>query len=136
MRNRAGIDASDKKAIAAAGLHALFESWFAEYVDLYERDRAFELAIDPWQIIVTKKPLEDVYIAVLNDANSMLGGCGKAGDPKNPIKFQHGTNWMLHIPTGEEDAKRIVAHMKRQFEERGAPDFEAVIQDFRSSIRY
>jgi len=79
MCNRVGIDCRDIAATNQAGLTALFEHWFKEYVDLYSKDADFEKAIDPWMIIVIERPADDLYLPRLNEANlNLLGGDGPA----------------------------------------------------------
>lgn len=134
MCNRGGIDASDKIAMAQAGLTAIFEFWFNEYVNLYETDAEFEKAIDPWQIVVIAKPADNVFLPVLNLANRHIGGVGNANAPNEPIQFQHGQNWILHIPSGKENAHRVVSFLQGQFVGQNIP-FQAIVQDYRTSMK-
>jgi hypothetical protein len=134
MCNRAGIDASDKVAIGKAGLSDIFEFWFNEYVDLYETDKEFEKAIDPWQIVVIVKPANNVYIPILNLANQHIGGVGNANAVNEPVQFMYGQNWMLQITTGKENARRVVSFMKGHFVSQNI-DFEALVQDYRTSLK-
>lgn len=134
MCNRAGIDASDKVAMHRANLTAIFDFWFNEYVNLYETDKDFEKAIDPWQVIVLVRPESGIYIPLLNNANQHIGGGGQANDPKEPIQFMHGCNWVLSIPSGKEDARRVVSYMKGHCDGENIP-FEAIVQDYHASIR-
>jgi hypothetical protein len=93
--------------------------------------------VDHWRIVILKKPADGAYISVLNDANArLLGGGGNAGDPDNPIQFEHGLNWMLNIASGREDARVVVGYMKGRFEGQGVGgDFEALVRDYRSSFK-
>ena len=50
-----------------------------------------------------------------------------------PIQFLHGTNWILHVPNGREDARRALGHMVGHFHALGLP-FTGIVQDYRSSL--
>ena len=133
MRNRAGIDASDKSSISRMQLGEKFEYFLNQFIDLYETDSDFEAAIDPWQIIVIDKPLDNArYLEVLNRANRHINGEGDANDLGNPIQFQHNKDWILHIPNGREDARRVVSYMAGELHDT---EFSAIVQDYRLSLR-
>lgn len=119
MRNRSGLDYSNKAVIAALHLTEQFEHFLNQYINLYETDKDFEAIIDPFQVIVLEKPSEATYVAALNRANRHIGGLGNANDPNEPIQFQYGKNWMLSIPSGEFLGL----------------NYEAVLQDFRLSLK-
>jgi hypothetical protein len=133
MCNRAGIDASDKISMHTAGLTDLFDHWLGEYVALYESDPDFEKAIDPWQVVVLQKPPDNIYIPTLNLANQHIGGLGNANGPNEPVQFMHNVNWLLHIPGGKENARRLVSYMKGDFHRQNIP-FSAAIQDYRATV--
>jgi len=133
MRNRAGIDASDKKTLGRLGLVDKFEHFFAQYVDLYESDAAFEAIIDPWQVIVIEKPPAIFYLQVVNDANHYIGGIGPANAPGEPIQFQHGLDWLLLIPSGRENARRVASYISGAC--HGHHNVGVLVQDFRVSLR-
>lgn len=134
MCNRAGIDASDKAAMHREGLTAMFNFWFDEYVRLYETDREFERAIDPWQVIFLERPPEDVFLALLDLGNQHIGGVGAANAPNEPVQFMHGKPWILSIPSGKEDARRVVSFIKGHCLGQNLP-LEAIVQDYRASIK-
>lgn len=133
MYNRAGIDISPRNNPTGRHLRKEFEYFFSQYVNLYENDKEFEAMIDPWQVIVIDKPNDNErYLAVLNRANLHINGNGDANEPGEPIQFQHGKDWILHIPGGREDARRVASYMAGELHDT---EFSVIVQDYRASLR-
>ena len=88
-----------------------------------------------WQVIVLTKPAQNEYILGLNLANEHLGGTrAAAGNPGEPILFMHDVNWILHVPSGRENARVVVSHLAGRFQALNLP-FTALVQGYKKVFR-
>jgi hypothetical protein len=130
MANRTGIIRGEEAL--DIDLKMKFDHFINEYVDLYSTDAAFKAAIDPWAVVVFNPPTNNVhYEAELALAAQFIGNAAEVAlnVAGSRVQFIQGKNWLLHIPTGSEDACRLLAFLCERLRPTN-PNFGGIVMDY------
>jgi hypothetical protein len=136
MANRTGIIRGEESL--DIDLQMKFNHFINEYVELYSTDAAFKAAIDPWAVIIFNPPMNNVnYEAELVLAAQFIGNAAEVAlnVAGSRVQFIQGKNWLLHIPTGREDARRLLAFLCGRLRPAN-PNFGGIVMDYNLLLPY